>query len=49
VLIEDCISAVVGFEAHYAAFLSAMRERGIWIARAAEVGDELRANAAKWE
>ena len=49
VLIEDCISAVAGFEAHYSAFLSAMRERGIRIARAAEVADELRANAAKWE
>jgi len=49
VLIEDCSSAVAGFEAHYAAFLSAMRERGIRIARAAEVVDELCANAPKGE
>ena len=37
VLIEDCISVVAGFEAHYAAFLAAMRERGVRVMRAAEV------------
>lgn len=45
VLIEDCISAVAGFESQYAAFLSAMAERGVRIARAAEVTEALRDNA----
>ncbi len=49
VLIEDCSSAVAGFEAQYAAFLSAMRARGIRVARAADVADELRANAPREE
>ena len=44
VLIEDCISAVTGFEAQYAAFLSTMRLQGVQIARAADVADELLAN-----
>lgn len=47
VLIEDCISAVTGFEAQYAAFLSAMRSRGVRIARAADVTVELLANAPR--
>lgn len=45
VLIEDCISAVSGFEVQYADFLSAMRAHGVQIARAAEVAAELQANA----
>jgi len=45
VLIEDCISAVSGFESQYADFLSAMRARGVQIARAADVAAELKANA----
>ena len=45
VLIEDCISAVSGFEAHYAEFLAAMRTRGVQIVRAADVAAELQANA----
>lgn len=45
VLIEDCISPVTGFETHYADFLSAMRTRGVQIARAADVAAELKENA----
>jgi len=45
VLIEDCISAVAGFETHYADFLAAMQARGVQIARAADVVVELQANA----
>lgn len=45
VLIEDCISAVSGFETLYADFLSAMRAQGVQIARAAEVITQLQANA----
>lgn len=45
VLIEDCISAVGGFEAQYADFLAAMRRQGVQSMTAAAVGAELRANA----
>lgn len=45
VLIADCFSAVSGFEAQQADFLSAMRARGVRIANAAEVSAELQANA----
>lgn len=44
VLIEDCISAVTGFETQYADFLAAMRARGVEVARAADVVAELQAN-----
>lgn len=44
VLIEDCISAVAGFESQYADFLTSMRARGVQIARAADVVAELQAN-----
>ena len=44
VLIRDCISAVSGFEAQYDSFLSAMRARGVRVARAAEVVAELNEN-----
>jgi len=47
VLIEDCISAVTGFEAQYATFLSAMRSRGVGIACAADVTAELLANTPR--
>lgn len=47
VLIEDCISAVTGFEAQYAAFLTTMRLRGVQIARAADVTAELLANVPR--
>jgi nicotinamidase/pyrazinamidase len=45
VLIEDCMSAVTGFEAQYAGFLSDMRGRGLGIACADEVLAQLQANA----
>ena len=47
VLIEDCISAVAGFEAHYAAFLTTMQLRGVQIARAVDVTAELLANTPR--
>lgn len=47
VLIEDCISAVPGFEAHYADFLSAMRVQGVQIMRMADVMTELQLNAKR--
>ena len=47
VLIEDCISAVAGFEAQYAAFLYAMQLRGVQIARAVDVMAELLANTPR--
>ena len=47
VLIEDCISAVAGFEAHYAAFLTTMQRRGVQIARAVDVTAELLANTPR--
>ncbi len=44
VLLEDCISAVGGFEANYAQFLQAMAARGVQIAKAADILPELIAN-----
>ena len=46
VLVADCISAVSGFEAAFADFLSAMRERGVQVMTADEVRTELQDNAA---
>lgn len=45
VLIEDCMSPVTGFEAQAAAFLAAMRERGVEVLGSREVVAELKANA----
>ena len=46
-LIEDCISAVSGFEAAYADFLAEMRSRGVPVATADMVSHELLANAKR--
>lgn len=45
VLIEDCMSAVTGFEAQAAEFFAAMRVRGVQVVRSQEVAAELKANA----
>ncbi|MBS1210930.1 MAG: cysteine hydrolase superfamily protein [Proteobacteria bacterium] len=45
VLIEDCMSAVSGFQEDYAGFLDTMRKRGLQTASAAEVLAELQASA----
>lgn len=45
VLLTDCMSAVTGFEAQYAAFIEDMRGRGVQIATSADVLPELMANA----
>jgi nicotinamidase-related amidase len=45
VLIEDCMSAVTGFEAQAAEFMAAMRKRGVQIMRSPEMAAELKANA----
>lgn len=44
VLIEDCISAVSGFEPQYADFLADMRRRGVQVMSAADVCAELQGN-----
>jgi nicotinamidase/pyrazinamidase len=44
VLLTDCMSPVVGFDAAYHAFVANMTERGVQTARAAEVLPELLAN-----
>ena len=44
VLLTDCISPVAGFEAQYASFIQAMRQRGVQIATAADVLPDLAAN-----
>jgi nicotinamidase/pyrazinamidase len=44
VLIEDCMSAVSGFEAQAQAFQAAMRDKGAQLLRSAEVMTELQAN-----
>ncbi|KAF7599053.1 MAG: cysteine hydrolase [Candidatus Dactylopiibacterium carminicum] len=41
VLIEDCISPVSGFEAHYADFLTRMRELGLQVRHSTGLIDEL--------
>lgn len=46
VLLTDCMSAVSGFEAHYAAFVADMRKRGLRIATSAAVLPELLENAS---
>lgn len=46
VLIEDCISAVGGFESQYADFLADMRRRGVQVMSAADVCTELQDNVA---
>ena len=45
VLLTDCMSAVTGFEAQYAAFIEDMRGRGVQVATSADVLPELMANA----
>lgn len=45
VLIEDCMSAVTGFEAQAAEFFAAMRALGVHVMRSQEVAAELKANA----
>jgi nicotinamidase/pyrazinamidase len=45
VLITDCMSPVAGFDPQYRGFLEAMRARGVQAATAAQVLEELRANA----
>jgi nicotinamidase/pyrazinamidase len=45
VLIEDCMSAVTGFEVQAAEFMAAMRKRGVQIMRSPEMAAELKANA----
>lgn len=45
VLLADCMSAVAGFEDRYAAFIAAMRGRGVRIATAADILPVLQANA----
>lgn len=45
VLLTDCMSPVVGFDAAYQAFVRDMAERGVQLAQAAEVLPELLANA----
>lgn len=44
VLIEDCMSAVTGFEAQQSAFFAAMRSKGIGFARAEDLAATLQAN-----
>lgn len=46
VVLTDCMSPVSGFEAEYAAFIEAMRQRGVQIASSADILPELLANAA---
>jgi nicotinamidase-related amidase len=46
VLLTDCMSPVSGFEAEYAAFIEAMRQRGVQLASSADILPELLANAA---
>lgn len=47
VLLEDCISAVSGFEAQYQSFLADMRSRGVQVAKSTDVLPELIANSRK--
>jgi len=42
VIVKDCMSAVAGFEAQFAAFLSDMENRGLQIRTAADVIADLR-------
>ncbi|HYP87553.1 MAG TPA: hypothetical protein VEQ59_05360 [Polyangiaceae bacterium] len=46
VLVTDCMSAVTGFEAAYQQFVADVRERGVTISSAAEVGRELHEGVA---
>jgi len=45
VLVADCMSPVAGFEGVYAEFIASLRARGVQIAEAAEVEQELLENA----
>jgi hypothetical protein len=45
VLITDCMSPVEGFDTQYQGFLQAMAARGVQTATAAQMLDELKANA----
>lgn len=47
VLLTDCMSPVSGFEAQYADFVEAMRQRGVKIASSAEILPELLANGTR--